>query len=189
VCNGASVEEHPKRSAKSGACASHRAPPALGVGCPSCGGQRTDFCPRTTPLAVRQFIPLSFRHHARSAAPSARAVRPLAASEPAFAPHRHRLRTTRHRALWTHRPRSRAHRVQSACHFAGQQPFPVAHPGSWSPRLPQVAPATHRTNRTSWLTGSRFPSTIQSPTRQTRAVLPNPSFNLTRSGLRPPRAS
>jgi hypothetical protein len=164
-------------------------PPALGVGCPSCGGQRTDFCPRTTPLAVRQFIPLSFRHHARSAAPSARAVRPLAASEPAFAPHRHHLHPKPDRTSWPHRPRSRVRRFRSPRHFAGQQPFPSAQPGSWSPRLPQAAPAAHQTNRTLWLTRSRFPSTIQSPTRKTRAVLPNPSFNLTRSGLRPPRAS
>jgi putative GTP pyrophosphokinase len=77
------------------------------AGCPSFGGQLTDLCPRTTPWfrpASQAFVP----HGRACTEPSARAVRPLAASEPAFAHHRHRLCASTHRAVWRHRPRSRS---------------------------------------------------------------------------------
>jgi hypothetical protein len=73
------------------------------AGCPSFGGQRTDFCPRTTPWPCATSQP--FVAHGRACAqPSARAVRPLAASEPVFAHHRHHLSTSTYRAMWRHRP-------------------------------------------------------------------------------------
>jgi hypothetical protein len=157
------------------------------AGCPSFGGQRTDFCPRATPWPCAFSQP--FVAHGRACAePSARAVRPLAASEPAFAHHRHHLSTSKYRAVRRHRPRSRSCRPDSMPHFARQRPILSASPGPLPIRHRQAAPVLHRIYRSAW-PASSFSSTIAASARSSNqfAVLPNPSFNLTPSGwLRQP---
>jgi hypothetical protein len=163
---------------------------AFRAGCPSFGGQRTDFCPFANPLP-RCSLP---RHllfaEACCAHTSAWAVRPLAASEPVFARHRHHLRSPKHRALWKHRHRSST--------FGGDSQRRFRWSVSGPERLPlRTASSTPRPVLCH--IGSTIPSCSRIPVRaqsqqqfapsNTLAVLPNPSFNLTRSGLRPPRAS
>ena len=157
------------------------------AGCPSFGGQRTDFCPRTPPwpCAVSQAF---VAHGCACAGPSARAVRPLAASEPAFAHHRHHLSSSTFRAMLRHRPRSRSRRADSIPHFAGHLPNMSAYAGSLPLQHRPAAPVPHRIYRSVW-PASSFPSTIAASARSFTqfTVLPNPSFNLTPSGwLRQP---
>jgi hypothetical protein len=123
--------------------------------------------------------------------PSAWAVRPLAASEPAFVRHRHQRFPSTRRPLWHHRHRSGHTAANPLRQFVRQHQdigtlrigwLPSAS-NLWSrgPVAPYPAHAGRRQRR------CQIGRTVRSPSR-TR-VLPNPSFNLTRSGLRPPRAS
>jgi hypothetical protein len=159
------------------------------AGCPSFGGQRTDFCPHATrwPCADSQ----AFVAHRRAyAAPSARAVRPLAASEAVFARHRHHLRFPKHRALWNHRHRSSTFGGDSKRRFrwsasAPERLSPLAASSAPHPLLCHIGSTVPSCSRVP----ARAQSQYQFAPLNTIAVLPNPSFNLTRSGLRPPRAS
>jgi hypothetical protein len=187
------------------------------VGCPSFGGQRTHFCPPadrwlscrsptvcrppgkrhpvlskwaarpsavSAPtsahgkrLGIAPFLKRSVLPDARCTPASARAVRPLAASEPVFARHRHHLRSSKHRALWIHRHRSSTLGVSSRRQFR------------WSTSGAQSSAPSDLPFRLAAESASEHNCSISSLPPNTRAVLPNPSFNLTRSGLRPPRAS